>query len=154
MAVRDMQWLLILGLLAVACGSPPPDGGSESDDLSTEEVGPPVDSELSTEEDVKGALVVEGVAGVLPESYPRDLPLYQPSSLVDFGEGSGGSFVEFYSPSRIRDVKETLGRQLEDGGWELRDRVSNDWPVAREGRSATIRFTDARPGTTIRVDYR
>jgi hypothetical protein len=154
MAVRDMKWLPILVLLAVACGSPPPDGGSESGNLATEEVGPPVDFDLSTEEDVKGALVVEGVAGVLPESYPRDLPLYQPSSLVDFGEGPGGSFVELYSPSRIRDVQETLGRELEDGGWELRDRASNDWTVAREDRSATIHFTDARPGTTIRVEYR
>jgi hypothetical protein len=154
MAVRDMKWFLILGLLLVACGPHAPDGGFGSDDLSTEDVGPPVDFELSTEEDVKGALVVEGVAGVLPDSYPRDLPLYQPSSLVDFGEGSGGSFVEFYSPSGVRDVQETLSRQLEDSGWELRDRASSDWTVAHQDRTATIRFTDARPGTTIRVDYR
>jgi hypothetical protein len=63
------------------------------DGLETVDVAPAPDAAASLEGDVverRPAAPAHGVAGVLPEGFPRDLPLPAPSSLVDFGPGPRG----------------------------------------------------------------
>lgn len=63
------------------------------DGLETVDVTPAPDAAASLEGDVverRPAAPAGGVAGVLPEGFPRDIPLPTPSSLVDFGPGPRG----------------------------------------------------------------
>jgi hypothetical protein len=83
-------------LLAVAAfagcareSAPPP----TTDGLETVDVAPAIDAAASLEADVverRLAAPAGGVAGVLPEGFPTDVPLPTPSSLVDFGPGPRG----------------------------------------------------------------
>ena len=69
--------------------SPPP---PPADGLETVEVAPAIDAAASLEGDVveRRPVAPRGVAGVLPEGVPTDVPLPAPSSLVDFGPGPRG----------------------------------------------------------------
>ncbi len=69
----------------------PPAGG----ELATVDVSAPIDAEASLAEDgverrARGMFEVMGVSGVLPEGFPRDIPLPVDSSLVDFADGQQG----------------------------------------------------------------
>lgn len=90
-AARRFAGLLAVAVLA-ACAAesaPPPAGG----ELDTVDVAPAIDAAASLEADVverRPAAPTGGVAGVLPEGFPTDVPLPTPSSLVDFGPGPRG----------------------------------------------------------------
>jgi hypothetical protein len=91
---RVRRRLAVLAVLA-ASGScaresaAPPERG----ELETVDVAPALDAAASIAGDVVERRPVApegGVAGVLPEGFPRDVPLPTPSSLVDFGPGPRG----------------------------------------------------------------
>jgi len=89
-APRIALALMVTLLAACARESAPPPA---ADGLETVEVAPAIDAGASLEGDVvepRRAAPAGGVAGVMPEGFPTDVPLPTPSSLVDFGPGPRG----------------------------------------------------------------
>jgi len=81
-------------LLAAGCAREPQQAGA-ADELATVDVSAPIDAAASlagdgVERRPAAVASVPGVAGVLPDGFPRDLPLPTPSSLVDFDTGPHG----------------------------------------------------------------
>jgi len=125
------------------------------DALEVEDVTLPVDTGLSTETDVKGPKIVQGVAGVLPSDYPRSLPTPEPSSVNDFGSASGGMrFVEFDSPTSAPTVAASLEERLLRSGWQLRVVGEGRLEASKGGAQVSIAVSDLYSGSRIRVEYR
>jgi hypothetical protein len=84
-----------LALVALACSRAAPPAGDQAAapaPLPTVDVAerPDAHASLAEEPVEKRPTAVGGVAGVLPDDFPRDVPLPEPSSLVDFGRGALG----------------------------------------------------------------
>lgn len=108
--------LAILAACARESAPPPAAGG-----LETVEVAPAIDAGASLEGDVvepRRAAPTGGVAGVLPEGFPTDVPLPTPSSLVDFGPGPrGGASVTLEVPSAPAKALAAYASQLRAAGF-------------------------------------
>jgi hypothetical protein len=92
---------------------PPRPGG-----LETVDVAPQPDAAASLEGDVVERRPVEpagGVAGVLPEGFPRDVPVPAPSSLVDVGDRA----VTFEIASAPAAAEAAYRRRLTAAGFAL-----------------------------------
>jgi hypothetical protein len=125
--------------------------------LEIEDVSPPVDAGLSTDSDVKGARIedVAGVSGVFPGDYPRDLPMHEPASIVDFGAApEGWSYVDLDSPSSRALVAADLERRLMGAGWAVEDLAADGLRASRAGVEVRMSLTGSSAGTRIRVEYR
>lgn len=142
--------LALWGLAAAACGPP---AAEEPVELETVDVAPPIDAELSTEDDLKAVRRAAEISGQVPGDVPSDLPLFVPSSVVDFGGGAGRPFVELDTGARPAVVRRWLGERLPATGWTV-DAVGDDLVSAHKGpRSVAYRLTDLAPGTRIRLEY-
>lgn len=106
-------------LLALACApaAEPPGAGKPA--LETEEVTAAPHAALSTAADaVESRSAAPALAGALPAGFPREIPVYRPSSLVESGElGGGRRFVELESPDPPAVVRAALERRLAAAGW-------------------------------------
>lgn len=149
MTPRHRLILLLALLLAVGCGKTlePSKPGEMVD------VPPPI--EVDTEGDIREEVRVDDFAGALPEDFPKDLPLYQPSSLVDFGETSRGFSVSLLSPDGLPKVRRSLYERLDNGGWQTSDGSGPGESVVlrKDGRRVWLTFEDGRPGTIYRFEY-
>lgn len=93
-ALAPLAALATLAALALAAGcsrgAPPAPGAAAP--LPTVEVTEQPDAHASLAEEAveRRPVAPSGVAGVLPDDFPRDVPLPVPSSLVDFGRGARG----------------------------------------------------------------
>jgi hypothetical protein len=136
----------VLSLLAVAaalgCARQP--GEQPAVDPEVQDVAPPLDAALSTEADPQAKAVVPTFSGVLPASFPKDAPPYVPGTLVDFGEG----WVEFQTADPLATVRARYPGVLRGRGWS-----GSGERFSKGGRNLVVHFTDARPGTKIRVEY-
>ena len=141
----------LLGLSIVACQTP--DGSPEPAEIETVDVGGSIDEGLDTSDDPVGYVPLEEVGGVLPVGYPPDLPVYAPSSLIDFGSGEGEHYVLLMTPDPPQTVRERLAMQLDSAGWSSRTNGGR-WQVSKDDRSAAIRIIGDRSGSQIRIDYR
>jgi hypothetical protein len=122
--------------------------------LDTVEVGESFDAGLTTAYDEQAKQMGPEVAGVLPEGFPRDVPLYIPSSLIDFGEGDGGrSYLEFDTSDSQAVVRRRLEADLSSSGWRPRG-SGPDASFAKGDRQIGLTLSDLRPGTRIRYVYR
>lgn len=112
---RAIFFLLALGLLAgcgekSADGAPPP--APETVDIKPA-LAPP------TEDDIKAAPPRKGLVGVLPNDFPRDLPIYLPSSIIDFGKQDGRRFVLLQSPDPRGTVESWMRRAAGEAGYQV-----------------------------------
>jgi len=138
--------------LVLACG-----GGSDReaedtlDNLETEDVGDAFDAGLSTEEDTKGRLRKDPeIAGVLPGGFPTDVPLFKPSSIVDFGElDAGRYYLELDTSAPASAVSAELESSLAGFGWAK----DGGGALTKGGRSLRLVVNDLSPGTRIRYEY-
>jgi hypothetical protein len=129
-------------LLAIACSREP--AGRPPVDTEVQDVAPPPDAALSTAADPQAQAAAPTFSGVLPETYPQDAPPYVPSTLVDFGD----RWVEFQTADAPATVRARLPALLRGRGW-----TGDGATYAKGGRTLTVRFEEARPGTRIRVEY-
>lgn len=115
--MRRLSGLVVALALGCAPAAEPP--GAAGPALATEEVTAAPHAALSTAEDaVERRSGAPALAGALPAGFPREIPVYRPSSLVDSGELPGGRrFVELESPDSAAVVRATLERQLRAAGW-------------------------------------
>lgn len=133
-------------LVAAACG-PAPEKRADAP-LDTVDVTAKPDAAATLETDGVAAPRADesGVAGVLPPDFPKDVPLPEPSSLVDFGER--GVTVEVQS-----------GRAQAQAAYFARLRA-NGFTAAADGswqkgpRRLAIAFADASGATRITIDVR
>ena len=118
--------------------------------LETQEVGAAPDATLSTEGDtVEHRRPSSSFSGVLPGGFPKDLPVYEPSSLVDFGEDTAGAFVVFQTPDDLARARARYPAAIVGRGWA---RESGD-AFSKAGRRVRVAFEGLHPGAKIRVSY-
>lgn len=147
-----LSLIAFLAMLASACAPPPPE---EPVELETVDVELPIDAELSTENDLKAVKrAAEAISGLVPGDVPSDLPLFSPSSVVDFGDAGGGrSYVELDTGARPDAVRRWLGERLPAAGWSV-GAIGDALVEAHKG-PATVeyRLTGLGSGTRIRLEY-
>jgi hypothetical protein len=92
-----------------------------------------------------------GLMGVLPGGVPDDLPIYEPSSVVDFEERAGVGWVRLSTPNERPAVEASLREALDRAGW----RAAGD-PWTRTKADRTVRLS-VRPapggGSEIEIRY-
>lgn len=145
--------LVALAALLGACGG----GDGPADDslevLETEDVGESFDAELSTEEDTIGRPRKEPeIAGVLPGGFPTDVPVFKPSSIVDFGElGGGRHYLEIDTSAPVSAVAAELEGALAGFGWS-RDGAGSS-AFTKGDRRLGLVLRSLSPGTRVRYEY-
>ena len=150
--MRKLQLIAIVGLtfLALACGRSDEAGEGE---IETIDVVPGRTSLLTTAYDETAPVRQETFSGVLPSDFPSDLPLYDPSSLTDFGDAGGGRYVLMFTPDTATMVRDRMGSELTGTGWARIDGNTERGTYRRGSQSVIIEISDANPGTEIRVEY-
>ena len=110
-----------IGVAALlACAPPQAPTGNREGELATVEVTAAPDAAYSTADDrVEVRPSANAMAGALPDGFPPDIPVYRPSSLVDFTpRPAGGALVVFASPSPAAAVTGALQQRLRAAGWQ------------------------------------
>jgi len=138
---------ILVAALALASGCSGPERRGESrGGLETVDVAAAPDAGATTELDVV-ATPRAASAGVLPADFPKEVPLPASGSLVDFGEGASGSWIEVVVAAPPDAVEREYLRRLARAGFReagggiwgrgsLRLRVA----VAARGAGATVRL--------------
>ena len=145
--------LLLTAVLLVTSGCQRSGDGGRVEKLDTVEVGEGFDAALTTAYDEKAKQVGPEVAGVVPEGFPRDLPLYTPSSLVDFGEADAGMhYLEFDTSDGAAVVRRRLEAELARAGWRP---LAADLTTSfvKGDRQVTLTIRDLSPGARFRYVY-
>jgi hypothetical protein len=126
-----------------AASAPPPE------ELQTVDVAPPPDSRVDPSRDVQERRRAESFSGVMPEAFPKGLPLPPGASLVD----QGGRWVEVLVGRRSDAVSPQYVEQLRAAGWQVTRGGTGTYALRRGGTSARVSLTAAGPSTRIRIDY-
>jgi hypothetical protein len=144
---------LLLGVAVMLAGCP---AERAPESLETEEVGAPIDAELSFEEDRQAVQRAPTLSGVLPSDFPSDFPLYKPATVVDFGDlGAGRYYVALFSPDPKAKVESYVNAAAPRAGWSLRSASpdAGEFDFRGHGRSVRVRISSAAGGTEMRVEY-
>ncbi len=145
--VRSLAWLgLSFSLLACDRSAERP---KEPLELETVDVGGGLDAELTTEFDERAKQVEIDLGGVLPSDFPSEMPVFSPSSVVDFGPG----FVEIDSPVPAAEVRSALGTQIQRAGWTVDSIGEGGSLYSRGGIQVRVDVREAGTGARIRYDY-
>lgn len=140
---------LALGLLAFglafACGGEKPSARTRGA-LETVDVAAPVDAGATTELDVVATPRAVS-AGVLPGDFPKEVPLPVGGSLIDFGEGAAGSWIEMVVAAPPAEVESAYRgslararfREASGGVWS-RGSLRLAVAVSARGAGATVRL--------------
>ncbi len=137
----------LLVLAAFACqkaAEPAPDPPK----LETVDVGAARDATLSTAGDAQEKRHEAAFAGVLPTGFPKDLPVYEPSTLIDFGGGPQGSYALFQTPDDVARVRARYPATLRSRGWS----AAGD-AYAKGTHHVRMAIESAHPGARIRIEY-
>jgi len=140
--------LLVLCFALAACQ------GSEEKQPDVDTVDVPPLLTVDIEQDVQEPERVPELVGVLPGHFPGDLPLYAPSSLVDFGStGDGKHYVNLLSPHGRARVAGELEARLRRSGWTVELGPSGSRSLRKDGRRVQLVVEDSAPGATYRFEY-
>jgi len=133
------------------CSGPEPAGQeAASKSIPTEDVAPPLGAGVSIAGDQQERARRSRFSGVLPGNFPGDVPVYEPSTLADFGSaGAGKSYVILQTPDPLAVVRSRFLEQLGARGY----RAGADGVMVGGETSLRVSFEDARPGTRIRLEY-
>jgi len=148
-AVRTLVLGLLL-VLALGCTKEP----KAEDELETVDVRS--GTEVDTGSDVKAVKEGPTLTGVLPSHFPKDLPLYLPASLVDYGDtAKGRKTVSLLTPDPLSDVRRALLARLRDAGWNPSAGAGEAEVVVLQkgGRPAWLYLGKASTGTLYRYEY-
>ena len=143
----------LVPLLIVACGRSE-QRPSKPKELETVEIGDGYDANLSTEEDQRERRVEVDMGGVLPTDFPAEMPIFTPSSIVDFGQpGGSGNFVVVDSPVPRSEVESSLASRIQRAGWTV-DAIGDEGKIySRQGRRVRVIISDLGSGSRIRYEY-
>ena len=151
------MWRLLSAMLVPAvllgCGRSEPKPRKPKE-LETVDVGSGYDADLSTSTDPRERRIESELGGVLPSDFPADMPIFSPSSIVDFGQpGGSGRFVEVDTPVPRSEVTSSLGARIERAGWAVDSVGEGGNTYSNEGRRVRVILTDIGSGTRIRYEY-
>jgi hypothetical protein len=152
--LRDLSPILLLAALA-ACGREPAAQPDRPAPLDTVDVGAAPDAAASTASDPveRRREAPGGIAGRLPEGFPRELPLPNPAGLVDFGPGGAGEgpWIELVAARAATEVEAAYRKELagagfaaEPGGVFVRGPLRVSVAIAPRGAGASIRIATLR----------
>lgn len=140
--------------LALACGAEAGGDKKKGQEAPLETVDVTTSIQVSPDRDTRAAPRKATLAGVLPSDFPSaELPIYVPSSVIDFGKANGRRFVLLQSPNERSEVEAgwrslLTARQIRvqnrEGVWEL---------LKGERRLASAAFAKISGGTQIRLEY-
>ena len=136
-------------LLLQGC-QPKADSASEQPELVAEDVGPSV--EISIENDIQAAPPKKELVGVMPSTFPEDLPVHLPSSLVNFGDGEEGPWVELLTPDSRSTLESALRQLLASERWSINE-VGSVWLLEKGQRRARLQIGEDGAGTLYRYDF-
>jgi len=147
--------IAMLSLLFVgACGRRTGPGSDESKPLETVEVDEGPEAALTTEYDEFAApRPAQEMAGVLPSDLPSDVPVFSPSSLVDFGSPGGERYVELDTSAPMNGVRASLESQLSNAGWRSSGSSGEAMVFTKAGRELRVVLQDLSAGTRVRYEY-
>lgn len=149
--LRSAARLLTVVVLCGACGTPP---GQEPAELEVVEVDAGATAQMTPEGDATEPERGPALAGGLPPSFPRDLPLPLPASVTEFSAESDSSrWVVLRAADPLDAVRRSLPGRFDRAGW--RSEGGDPWVRAKDGRRIRIRL-DADPvtgGALVRVEY-
>ncbi len=147
----EMRRLLAL-LLVLPCLAGCRDDSEEAQRarLETVDVAPAL--EIDPADDTTAVQRPAALVGVLPKGFPDDMPLYLPASLVDWGSGAGGRYVNLLTPHGQARVEPRLTSLIRDGGWTV-TRTGEGWLLRKGVQRVRLWIEDARPGTLYRFEY-
>ena len=153
--LRVLRLLLLgLGLTVVSGGCSSEDKASREEEvLTTEDIGGPIDAELSTDEDPRGRRRSQSSA-VLPPGFPAGLPLPAGVSLAESRPGGAGNgVVVFDSPKPAETLAVDWLSLLEAEGWIV-NRPSELVISARRGEQAiTATIFPSGSASRLRISY-
>lgn len=150
---------LVIGLaLSVAgpgCRRPPePPPVAAAPELATVDVAPAPDAAADLSGDVvERARPKLVVAGVLPEFFPREVPLPIGTSLVDFAATETGGFIELRGAEDLRPLADRWRVALRAAGWTVVvDPDAGPWRLSKGSIAVVATLRDARPGSLVRLE--
>jgi len=147
--------IVLLSLLAVgACGRNTLPGGEASKPLETVDVDAGPEAELTTDfDEFATPRPTQEMAGVLPSDFPSDVPVFVPSSLVDFGSPGGERFIELDTSAPLDGVRTSVSSQLSSTGWSSSDSNGETLVFRKASRELRVVLQDLSAGTRIRYEY-
>lgn len=147
--------IVMLSLLFVgACGKRTGPGSDDSKPLETVEVDEGPEAAFTIENDEFAApRPAQEMAGVLPSDFPADVPVFSPSSLVDFGSPGGERYVELDTSAPLNGVRKSLESQLSNAGWSNSGSTGETTLFVKAGRELRVVLRDLSAGTRIRYEY-
>ncbi len=149
MDIRSLILLAMTFLAAAACAPEKPTQDSAPVPETIDVAPSPSPSTLG---DVQAAPPRKALTGILPGDFPRELPIYLPASIIDFGKEEGRRFVVLQSPDAPAAVEAWLRRALKQAGFELSGGRAGHFQVSRGGQSFGLRISGQ--GTTeFRYEY-
>lgn len=148
--MKAMILAAAVALLLVGCGG----SRGKPSHLETEDVAPPPDASLSTAHDTQAKAATEGVSGVIPGDVPVGLPLYSPSTVVDFGKaGPGRRYLTLVTADQPDKVENSMRGDLLAAGWRLSLGPDGKTVARKDEIEVDFQWIDAKPGTRIRIEY-
>ncbi len=144
-------WLAALLAGLVACSPSPPPTAQKPAELATVEVAAAPDAAYSIADDkVERRANPNAIAGALPDGFPTDIPIYLPSSLVDFtSRPEGDAVVVFATPAAVSTVSAALSQKLRAAGWQAG--ASGSWTKA--GRKLRLTVEPSAAGSRFRIEF-
>ncbi|MEO7793501.1 MAG: hypothetical protein ABIV06_01910 [Thermoanaerobaculia bacterium] len=150
---RKLCWAVIFGGAAAigACSPSTPPAAEKPDELAIVEVTAAPDAAYSIADDrIERRANPNAIAGALPDGFPPDIPVYRPSSLVDFTpRPEGGAVVVFASPAETGAVTSALYQKLRAAGWQAG--AAGSWTKA--GRKLRLVVEPTAAGSRFRFEF-
>lgn len=133
------------------CSPAPPPAAEKAAELPTVDVTAAPDAAYSIAGDqVEQRENPAALAGALPDGFPTDIPLFRPSSLVDFSaRPEGGATVVFAAPANVETVSTAMAGKLRAAGW--RPEGAETW--TKPGRRLRLTFQPTAAGSRLRFEF-
>ena len=109
--------------------------------------------EIPIDDDEQAAPRKIDLSGIMPSNFPKSLPLYEGSSLMNFGDDEGKAWVDLITDTRSARVETSLRRSLGAAGWSVDETAPGVWQLAKGSARARILFRAGDPGTVYRYEY-
>ncbi len=134
-----------------ACSPAPPPAAEKAPELATIEVTAAPDAAYSMADDrIERRADPNALAGALPDGFPPDIPVFRPSSLVDFSpRPDGGATVVFATPSEVATVSSAMSQKLRAAGWQ--PGTAGNWTKA--GRKLRLTVESTAAGARFRIEF-
>jgi len=146
--MRRIAGVVLVLIVVTACDRSAPRPKKEKE-LETVDIGGGFDAGLSTDSDERAKQVTIDVGGVLPSDFPSEMPLFSPSSIVDFGPG----FVEVDTSVPAGEVGSSLGALAQRAGWSVDSIGGGTSTYVRGEQRVKVQLTEIGSGTRIRYEY-